>query len=558
MNIPQQWTYKPTDEAKVEKLYKSLKINKTLCKLLVQRGIETFDEAKTYFRPSLEQLHAPFLMKDMDKAVNRIITAIKNKQKILFYGDYDVDGTTSVALCMLFFKQFYENIDFYVPDRNKEGYGISIKGIDFATKNNFSLMVALDCGIKAIEKVNYANEKGLNIIICDHHTPADELPKACAILNPKQKECIYPYKELSGCGIGFKLCQAYAQKHFIKDELLYQFLDLVCISIASDIVPITDENRILAHFGLKQLNTKPSVGLKNMVELLDLKKDFTINDVVFKIGPRINAAGRMAHAKMAVDVLMGKEIVKELQDNNQKRQALDRDITEEAIALLANENENRVSNVVYQESWHKGVIGIVASRITETYYKPTVVLCHSNGRLTGSVRSVEGFNVYEPLEACSHLFTNFGGHAFAAGVTLEIENFETFKQQFDDEVRQRILPEQLIPKMEIDSTITLYEINKSFYNILKQFAPFGPYNMRPVFVAKNLTDTGQSKIVGENHLKTLLADKEGNTLNGIAFNMADKLPLLKEKVDVCFALEENEWNGTTTLQMHIKDIRESE
>lgn len=558
MNTEQQWTYKPANRNKVEILYKSLKINKTLCKLLVQRGIETFDEAKVYFRPSLEQLHPPFLLKDMDKAVNRIITAIKNKQKILFYGDYDVDGTTSVALCMLFFNQFYENIDFYIPDRNTEGYGISTKGIDFAVENNFSLIIALDCGIKAIDKVNYANGKNVDFIICDHHTPGEILPQAHAILNPKQKECIYPYKELSGCGIGFKLCQAYAQKHFIKEELLYQFLDLVSVSIASDIVPITDENRVLAHFGLKQLNTNPSMGLKNIVELLDLKKDFTINDVVFKIGPRINAAGRMAHAKMAVDVLLGKEVVKELQDNNQKRQALDKDITEEALALLANEDKNRVSNVVYQENWHKGVIGIVASRITETYYKPTVVLCQSNGKLTGSVRSVDGFNVYEPLEACSNLFTNFGGHAFAAGLTLEVENFEKFKLQFDDEVRQRILPEQLIPKIEVDSTIELYEISSNFYNILKQFAPFGPYNMRPVFVAKNLSDTGQSRIVGENHLKTILTDKEGNTLSGIAFNMADKLPLLKGEVDVCFVLDENEWNGTTSLQMNIRDIKISE
>lgn len=554
MNIKQKWTYKPSDANKVEALYKGLKINKTLCKLLVQRGIETFDEAKDFFRPNLEQLHAPFLMKDMDKAVNSIIEAVKNKQKILFYGDYDVDGTTSVALCILFFKQFYQNIDFYVPDRQTEGYGISLKGIDYALEHNFSLMIALDCGIKAVDKINYANKKGLNIIICDHHTPDENLPKAIAILNPLQKDCIYPYKELSGCGIGFKLCQAYAQKHFIKEELLHQFLDLVCISIASDIVPITGENRILAHFGLQQLNTQPSIGVKNIVELIDLKKDFTINDVVFKIGPRINAAGRMAHAKMAVDVLLGKEIVKELQDNNQKRQQLDKDITEEALAILKNEPLATVSNVVYSKDWHKGVIGIVASRITETYYKPTVVLCQSNGKLTGSVRSVEGFNVYEPLEACSHLLTNFGGHAFAAGLTLEIANFEKFKQQFDDEVRKRILPEQLIPKIEIDTTINLYEISNSFYNILKQFAPYGPQNMRPLFEAKNLMDTGQSKIVGENHLKTLLVDEEGNTISGIAFNMADKLPLLKEKVDVCFVLEENEWNGNTTLQMHIRDI----
>ena len=554
-----QWTYKTVDENQVEALQKELKINRVLCQLLVQRDIHAFNEAKDFFRADLSALHNPYLMKNMDKAVARIEKAIQQKQKILIYGDYDVDGTTSVALSFLFFSQFYKNIEYYVPDRHEEGYGISFKGIDYAAKNDFALVIALDCGIKAVEKIAYANTKNIDFIICDHHTPGAILPEAVAILNPKQKDCKYPYDELSGCGIGFKLCQAYANKNNIKEEVLFQFLDLVCISIACDIVPITGENRILAKYGLKKLNTNPSVGVANIVELLQLKNDFTIGDVVFKIGPRINAAGRIAHAKTAVEVLIGKAEVSILQDKNTERQELDKETTESALAFLEKEaNEKLVTNVVYNASWHKGVVGIVASRIIETHYKPTVVLCESNGKLTGSVRSVEGFNVYEPLDACSDLFINFGGHAYAAGLTLEKEYLEAFKVKFNEEVQKRILPEQLIPKIDIDAIIEINDITPSFFNILMQFAPFGPQNMRPVFELKNLSNNSYSKVVGENHLKLSLKDDKGNRINGIAFRMADKLPLIENgKIDLCFVLEENHWNGKTTLEMNVRDIKQS-
>ncbi len=553
------WQHIPFDKEKSKKLQEALSINATLCDLLVQRGIETYDDAKAFFRPSLTQLHAPMLMLNMDKALNRIEKAIQNKERILFFGDYDVDGTTSVALMYLFFKQFYDNIDYYVPDRNKEGYGISYLGIDYAQASNCPLVVALDCGIKAVDKIAYANERNIDFIICDHHTPGATIPAAHAILNPKQANCPYPYKELSGCGIGFKLCQAYAQKNFIKEALLFQFLDLVCISIGCDIVPITGENRILARFGLETLNTNPSIGVNNLIQLLALDKDFSIGDVVFKIGPRINAAGRMAHAKTAVEVLIGTADVAILQSKNEERQHLDKEITESALAYLDKiENNQLVSNVVFDPSWHKGVVGIVASRIIETHYKPTIVLCESNGKLTGSARSVSGFNVYEPLDACSDLMLNFGGHAYAAGLTIEKENLDVFKERFNAEVAKRILPEQLIPKIKIDALLDFGDINMSFYKILKQLAPFGPQNMRPTFESKNIKDSGYSRIVGENHLKLSLKDEKGNRINGIAFRMADKLSLLEDgPVDICYQLEENHWNGKTTLEINVKDIKAS-
>lgn len=553
------WNHVKFDESKSAELRASLKINATLCNLLVQRGITSYDEAKAFFRPSLTHLHHPMLMKNMDKAVARIESAIKAKERILFFGDYDVDGTTSVSLMYLFFKQFYPNIDYYVPDRNSEGYGISFQGIDYATETNCPLVVALDCGIRAVDKIAYANEKNIDFVICDHHTPGEELPAAYAILNPKQEDCTYPYKELSGCGIGFKLCQAYAQKNFIKEELLYQFLDLVCISIACDIVPLTGENRILAKFGLEKLNTSPSLGVNNMVQLLALPKAFTIADVVFKIGPRINAAGRMAHAKTAVEVLIGTADVSILQSKNEERQSLDQEMTESAIKLLDDlTDKSLVTNVVFDPSWHKGVVGIVASRIIERHYKPTVVLCESNGHLTGSARSVSGFNVYEPLNACADLMVNFGGHAYAAGLTIKKENLETFKQRFNEEVAKRILPEELIPKIKIDAFLAFSDINSSFYKILKQLAPFGPKNMRPTFETRGILDTGYSRVVGENHLKLSLKDKKGNRINGIAFRMADKLTLLEQgPVDICYQLDENHWNGRTSLEINVRDIKAS-
>jgi single-stranded-DNA-specific exonuclease len=554
------WLHNEANALQVDTLQKDLGINKILCQLLVQRDIFSFDEAKTFFRPRLEALNEPLLMKNMDKALARINLAIKVNERILFYGDYDVDGTTSVALCYLFFKQFYSNIDFYIPDRSNEGYGISFLGIDYAQETNCPLVVALDCGIKANDKIGYANDRNIDFIICDHHTPGKTLPEAFAILNPKQEDCPYPYKELSGCGIGFKLCQAYAKHNFINEENLYQFLDLVCISIACDIVPITEENRILARFGLERLNHNPSVGVANIKALLQLGTDFTIGDVVFKIGPRINAAGRMAHAKTAVSVLIGEEDVSLLQSKNEERQTLDREITESALNYLDKlEDKELVTNVVFDPSWHKGVVGIVASRIIESYYKPTVVLCESNGHLTGSARSVSGFNVYEPLNACSDLMINFGGHAYAAGLTLAKKDLEIFKLRFNDEVAKRITADQLIPKIKIDAYIGLEDINYSFYNILKQLSPFGPMNMRPVFETQGLVDTGFSKIVGENHLKLSLKDKKGNRINGIAFRMADKLSLLQAgTVDVCFVIDENHWNGKSSLEINVRDFRASE
>ncbi|MFT4968878.1 MAG: single-stranded-DNA-specific exonuclease [Chitinophagales bacterium] len=554
-----QWQYIDVDAEKVSLLHDVLKIKPVLCELLVKRGIENYDAAKDFFRPSLDQLHPPLLMRDMEKAVSRIELAIKHKERILFYGDYDVDGTTSVSLCYLFFKQFYDHIDYYIPDRNKEGYGISYEGIDYAKEHNCPLVVALDCGIKAIDKINYANDRNIDFIICDHHTPGEEIPKAHAILNPKQANCTYPYKELSGCGIGFKLCQAYAEKNFIKLEKLFQFLDLLCISIACDIVPVTGENRILAKFGLAQLNQSPSVGVGKMISLLDLDKEFTIMDVVFKIGPRINAAGRMAHAHAAVKVLVGEEDGSILQSNNEDRQVLDKEITQSALQYIeASKHEDLVTNVVFDPSWHKGVVGIVASRIIEHHYKPTVVLCESNGKLTGSARSVKGFNIYEPLDACSDLMLNFGGHAYAAGLTLEPENLEAFKTRFNEEVAKRIQADDLIPKIPIDSVLRLEDITDSYYKVLKQFAPFGPRNMQPIFESRALSDTGYSKIVGTDHLKLSLKDEKGNRINGIAFRMGDKLSLLQDgKIDVCYTLNENHWNGRTNLEITVKDIRTS-
>lgn len=555
-----EWKHIDFDKNKALALQDELKIHPILCNLLVQRGIENFEDAKQFFRPSLTHLHHPFLMLNMDKAVQRIIEAIEKNEKILIYGDYDVDGTTSVALMHTFLQNIYQNFDFYIPDRHKEGYGISTLGIDYAKSINASLIIALDCGIKAIDKVNYANEKNIDFIICDHHTPGDSIPQAVAILNPKQEDCIYPYKELSGCGIGFKLCQALAEKLEIPFKKVENLLDFVCISIACDIVPINGENRTLAFFGLKKLNSNPNKGVNNIVELLKLNKAFTISDVVFKIGPRINAAGRVAHAKEAVNVLIGKADVNHLQEKNTERQELDKQTTLEALdsILKSNFDVKKRSTVVYQENWHKGVIGIVASRLIEHHYKPTIVFCESNGKLTGSARSVEGFNVYEAIDECSELLLNFGGHAYAAGLTIAKSDYEKFVEKFEKAVAKRILPKHLFPKINIDAELQLSDITSNFYNILKQFAPFGPQNMRPNFVSKKLRDTGYSRIVGENHLKINAIDSKGNTISGIAFQMADKEAIVKDGFfDVCYHLVENEWNDKISLEMMVQDIRKS-
>lgn len=551
------WQFTPYNESDVVKLQQQLGVDYQLCKLLVQRGINTFEEAKTFFRGNLNDLNDPFLMDDMREAVDRIQQAIAQQQTIVIYGDYDVDGTTAVSLLYLFFSQIHDKLLYYVPDRHKEGYGLSKAGIDFAFEHQAQLMIVLDCGIKAIEKVDYANSLNIDIIICDHHTPGEELPKAKAILNPKKSNCQYPYKELSGAGIGFKLCEAYTILVKAYADILFPLLDLVAISIACDIVPLTGENRILAKEGLNILNQSPSKGVANILGNIDLKNELSIVDVVFKIGPRINAAGRMAHAKMAVDVLIGKQPPAFLSEKNAQRKDLDSLTTEQALKQLEEKTDkSNFSNVVFRAEWNKGVIGIVASRLIETHYKPTIVFCESNGKLTGSARSVKGFNIYEPLAACEDLMVNFGGHAYAAGLTIEKNNLKLFASRFEEEVAKRIEPQQLIPKIMIDEDLKFQEITPSFYKILKQMAPFGPKNMRPVFASLNLKDTGQSRIVGENHLKLDLEDENGLKMKGIAFQLGEKIDLVKKnKVDICYVIDENRWNGVTSLQLLVKDIK---
>ena len=557
-----RWKIKSFNKEKTVKLQKELKINPVLCQLLVQRGFETYDKSKDFFRMNLDQLHNPFLMLGMEKAVERIQEAIDKNQKILIYGDYDVDGTTSVSLVYSYFKNFYKNIGFYIPDRHKEGYGISFKGIDYAEENNIPLIIALDCGTKAIDKIEYANKKNIEFIICDHHTPGDVLPDCLALLNPKQKDCVYPYDELSGCGIGFKLCQAYGEKYNLDKKLLFNLLDFVCISIACDIVPVDGENRILAKFGLEKLNNNPSVGVKQIVDILNYDKKLSVSDVVFKIGPRINAAGRVSHAKEAVNVLLGKNASNILQVKNKERQDLDKETTLSALIMLEKpEYKSKVSTVVYNKHWHKGVIGIVASRLIETHYKPTIVFTKSNNMLTASARSVKDFNIYKAINECSEYLVNFGGHFYAAGLTIKEEDYEAFSNKFEEVVKNSITEEQKIPLIEIDAEISFDSINFSFMNILKQFAPFGPKNMKPVFITKKVVDTGWTKKVGKEdaHLKIHLKDEFGKQANGIAFNLAEKIALIDEgPVDICYTIEENEWNGNINLQMMVKDIRKAE
>lgn len=566
-----RWVVKSADEIIVNSLQETLKIHPVFCKLLAQRGITNFEEAKLFFRPALENLHNPFLMKDMDKAIERIEKAIAKNEKILFYGDYDVDGTTSVALIYTFFKNFYPNIGFYIPDRYSEGYGISFQGIDYAVENSFSLIVALDCGIKSVDKIDYANERNIDFIICDHHLPGDEIPKAVAVLDPKRSDCDYPYKELSGCGIGFKLCQAYAIHNNVPLEIVYELLDFVAVSIAADIVPITGENRILAHFGMKKINENPCPGLRSIIELSDMKRALQISDLVFVVGPRINAAGRVKHANQAVELLIAahsdcnketSEKADELNSANSERQGLDREITEEALSILKSSSlyENRKSTVLFQPHWHKGVIGIVASRLIDSFYRPTIILTESNGKATGSARSIKGFNIYEAIKSCADLLEQYGGHMYAAGLTMPLENVEIFIQRFEEIVTSTIEDHMLTPEIEIDTELNFADINERFFNILKQFAPFGPGNMRPVFLTKNVKDRGGSRIVGENHLKLDLLHRD-TAGNGIAFGMAHFAEHVLSKgkppmpFDICYNIEENEWNGNKTLQLNIRDIK---
>lgn len=566
--MDKRWVLKEADEGVVEDLHRSLHANRTICKLLVQRNITTLEEAKSFFRPSLEEhLHDPFLMKDMEEAIKRIDDAMHGKEKILIYGDYDVDGTTSVALVYSFLKEMYFHVDYYIPDRYKEGYGISYQGIDWASENNYSLIIALDCGIKAIEKIDYATEKGVDFIICDHHRPGEEIPKAHAVLDPKREDCPYPYKELSGCGIGFKLIQALAAKKLISFRKVCSYLDLVAVSIAADIVPITGENRVLAYHGLRKLNRSPRPGLRSLMELNALNRQLTISDIVFIIAPRINAAGRMNDASDAVRLLISQEggIAKRnadvLQKENVKRKRIDTTITEEAMNILSNNPKVNTlkSTVLYKADWHKGVIAIVASRLIEKYFRPTIVMTSAgDGMVAGSARSVPGFDIYNAIKECSDLLEQFGGHKYAAGLTVKEENVYTFISKFEQVVADTIEERMLVPEIEIDTALELDDINNHFYGTLRQFAPFGPGNRRPIFMGENLVDTGWSSIVGNNHLKLYARQNNSQTVRGIGYNMGQlyhDIAKGKNEFNVCFTLNENKYNGQTNLQMNLKDLK---
>jgi single-stranded-DNA-specific exonuclease len=558
-----RWVTKPIDTKKTEELQQALNIHPVICQLLVQRGIETYEDARAFFRPDIAQLHDPFLMQDMDRAVNRITTAIQQNEKILVYGDYDVDGTTAVATVYSFIKDFYPNVEYYVPDRYTEGYGISTQGIDYAKANGFSLIIALDCGIKSNDKIDYANTLGIDFIICDHHLPGEEIPNAVAVLDPKRSDCPYPYKELSGCGIGFKLIQAFAEQNGLPEEKYQQYLDFVCVSIGADIVPVTGENRILAYFGLQKINSNPSAGLKKLMEISSVKKQLNITDVVFIIGPRINAAGRMDDAKHAVRLLICDDIDIESEERafklntfNNERKDLDRSTTAHALDMIAGNETllNRKSTVVFHPDWHKGVIGIVASRLTETHYRPTVVLTQSDGKLTGSARSVKNFDLYEAIYECRDLLIQFGGHKFAAGLTLHPENLHAFSARFEEVVSAKITDAHLVPELEIDAELELTEITPRFYSILQQMAPFGPENMRPVFVTRQVGNSGYSKIVKEDHIKFSVR-KNGGSMDGIGFGLAPKYNLVQSgPFDITYQIDENEWQGNVRLQLLVKDI----
>ena len=564
---------KQGDLNEVKHLSAALNVNMVIARLLVQRGIKTFNEAKSFFRPRLSDLHDPFLMKDMDKAVERLQQAISNQEKVIVYGDYDVDGTTSVAMMYSFLKPRIENIEYYIPDRYSEGYGISPKSIDYAVENGYTLIVALDCGIKAVEKIAKAKERGLDFIICDHHNPDDIVPPAVAVLDPKQVDCNYPYKELSGCGVGFKLCQAYCQKHNLDQEEIYDLMDLLAVSIASDIVPITGENRVLAYYGLKKLNFNPGIGLQTIINLAGITgTEITISDIVFKIGPRLNASGRIEHGKKSVQILVSQDedksdlLGEQIDSYNEIRKTLDRDITQEALDMIDASEELKSQNscVLYNRDWHKGVVGIVASRVTEHYYRPSIILTESNGLATGSARSVKDFDLYEAIGQCSDLLESYGGHMYAAGLTMKIENIPEFKRRFEEIVTKQITDKQQIQTIEIDAKIPLSEITPRFYRILKQFAPFGPHNMAPVFFTEDVFDAGTSRLVGKNeeHLKLDLVEPDVNSgiFAGIAFNQSDAYDLITSGLpfDVCYSITENEYRGKKNLQLFIKDIKKRE
>lgn len=561
-----RWTIKPKpDEAKVRHLKEVLGVDDVIASLLVQRNIATYEQAKAFFRPSLEDLHDPYLMKDMDKAVARIEKAILNDENILIYGDYDVDGTTAVSLVSSYLKTFYTNIATYIPDRYKEGYGVSYQGIDFADDNEFSLIIALDCGIKAIDKIAYASDKGIDFIICDHHRPGNELPKAVAVLDPKREDCHYPYDELSGCGVGFKLIQALGANRNQEITDLFPYLDLVATSIAADIVPITGENRVLAHYGLKVINECPRIGIKAFTKALK-KTKLTITDVVFQIAPRINAAGRIKHGNHAVSLLTesdfntATQFAVDIDNFNAERKTLDKQITQEALEqIITSQEKDRFTTVVYDEHWHKGVIGIVASRLIETYYRPTLVFTKSGDKLAASARSVKGFDVYNALEQCSEHIEQFGGHKYAAGLTLLPEKYEQFKAKFEAVVKNTIDKHLLTPEIVIDTSIAFSMITPKFYRLLKQLGPFGPQNMQPVFISEQLQDTGYAKCVGEDksHLRFTATQHNGNSFVGIGFGLGNKIEQIKkgEYFKAAYTINENEWNGNVSLQLMVKDVK---
>lgn len=561
-----RWTLKPKPNSdSVTRLASQLGIGIPVASLLVQRGIETFEEAKKFFRPSLEDLHDPFLMKDMDLAVARIEKAIEAGENIMVYGDYDVDGTTSVALLSSFLKTFYPQVATYIPDRYDEGYGVSYKGIDFAADNDISLIIALDCGIKAIDKVAYAKDKNIDFIICDHHRPGSEIPKAVAVLDPKREDCDYPYKELCGCGVGFKLMQAWVEHKNYPKDILLPYLDLVATAIGADIVPITGENRILAYHGLQVINISPRPGFKAILQQVK-KEKLTITDVVFIIAPRINAAGRMKHGLHAVNLLIEENqetanlYAAEIEIFNKDRRDADRSITIEALAQIEDlKEQERFTTVVYDETWHKGVIGIVASRLTETYYRPTLVFTKSGEKLAASARSVKDFDVYDALEACKEYIEQFGGHKYAAGLTLLESQYEDFKQKFEEVVSGSIDKRLLVPEIAIDAEIDLQDITPKFHRILKQFAPFGPGNMAPVFLTQNLQDSGYGKCVGGDDLHLKCKVKQAHSkiaIDAIGFNLGNKCELItnSKSFKAVYNLDENEWNGNVTLQLRLKDI----
>ncbi len=569
--MKKQWIIREQgQESDIQALAGALGVEYPLARLLVQRGIKNYDQAKKFFRPDLGNLHDPFLMKGMDAAVERLHQALVSKEKILVYGDYDVDGTTSVALMYSFLKSLSGNIDFYIPDRYNEGYGVSYKGIDYAIEHSFTLIISLDCGIKAVEKVKYATEHNIDFIICDHHTAGEKVPDAIAVLDPKQPDCNYPFKELSGCGVGFKLTQAYCDKYKIDKAELNQYLDLLVVSIASDIVPLTGENRVLAFFGLQQLSQSPRQGLKAIIDSSGLTgKEITIEDIVFKIGPRINAAGRIESGRCSVELLLSDEdkIARTRCDvinaYNIQRRNIDNTITREALAHIEArpELQNKKSTVLFNPKWHKGVVGIVASRLIDTYYRPTIILTESNGMVTGSARSVPGFDLYKAVEACSDLLENFGGHMYAAGLTLKKENLTRFIDKFEQVVTENIEAFQLIPVVEIDTMLELNEITPKFYRILRQFQPFGPENMAPVFMTENVIDNGMGRSVGNNneHLKmTLIQEKEPfKVYQAIGFNLSKHYKKVTSGIpfDICYTLDENNFRGKSSIQLKVKDIK---